>query len=62
MHKAYCFAGQPAPCQGYFANDVLPCICESKESLLFALLQVAIPMTPVDHAAAPVAHPLPLSA
>jgi hypothetical protein len=62
MHKAYCFAGQPAPCQGYFANDVLPCICDSRDSLLLALLQVAMPMAPVDRTATPVAHPLPLSA
>jgi len=59
MHKAYCLADQPAPCQGYFSNDTLPCVCSSREALLFALLQVAIPMVPVVF---PLLHPLPLSA
>jgi hypothetical protein len=61
MHNAYCFAGQPAPCVGYFANDALPCIC-SRESLLLALSQVAIPNTPVKDLAPPEVHILPLSA
>ena len=26
-HEHFCFAGQPAPCEGYFLNDVLPCVC-----------------------------------
>ena len=62
MHKAYCFAGQPAPCPGYFANDTLPCVCGSKENLLFTLSQVAIPSVPVDKTATPVVHILPKSA
>lgn len=62
MHKAYCFAGQPAPCPGYFTNDALPCVCGSQESLLFALLQVAIPFVPVDKPALPTVHLLPMSA
>ena len=61
MHNAYCFAGQTAP-PGYFANDALPCVCNSKESLLFALSQVAIPSTPLRDMAPPVVHILPLSA
>jgi len=46
MHKLYCFAGQPAACAGYFAKDVLPCVCGVSGSLLSALNQVAIPATP----------------
>jgi hypothetical protein len=61
MHKPYCFAGQSAPCPGYFANDVLPCVC-GKESLLLALSQVATPSVPVQDLAAPEVHLLPLSA
>jgi hypothetical protein len=61
MHKAYCFAGQPAPCLGYFADDTLPCVCSSKENLLLALSQVAIPSIPVPDVP-PVVHILPLSA
>jgi len=59
IHKPYCFAGQPALCPGYFDNDTLPCICESKERLLEALSQVARPGVPIvvptpdgDHALA----------
>lgn len=26
-HKLFCFAGQPAACEGYFRHDVLPCVC-----------------------------------
>jgi len=62
MHKAYCFAGQAAPCPGYFPGDVLPCVCNSRESLLLALSQVAIPTTPLGPPAVPVVHLLPLSA
>jgi len=59
MHTAYCFAGQSAPCPGYFWNDVLPCVCSSKESLLLALSQVVMPYIPVMPAAQ---HLLPLTA
>jgi hypothetical protein len=62
MHTTFCFAGQPAPCLGYFANDVLPFICSSKESLLLAFHQVAIPASPVKDVALPELHLLPLSA
>jgi hypothetical protein len=61
MHNVYCFAGQSAPCPGYFANDALPCVCSSKESLLFALSQVAIPFMPIKDVP-PAVHILPLSA
>jgi hypothetical protein len=61
MHNAYCFAGQPAPCAGYFTNDILPCIC-SRESLLLALSQVAIPYIPATDLAPREVHILPLSA
>jgi hypothetical protein len=61
MHNVCCFAGQPAPCPGYFTNDTLPCVCGSKENLLLALSQVAIPSIPVKDML-PVVHILPLSA
>lgn len=61
MHNAYCYAEQSAPCPGYFANDLLPCICTSKESLLYALSQVAIPWMPLRDMP-PVEHVLPLTA
>jgi hypothetical protein len=61
MHDNYCFAGQPAPCPGYFANDILPCVCGSEEHLLFALSQVAIPAVPMQNVTATV-HILPLTA
>ncbi len=61
MHTSYCFAGQPAP-EGYFYNDILPCVCGSKEKLLLALGQAAIPYEPVMQAAPPEVHLLPLSA
>ena len=62
MHKNYFFAGQPAPCPGYFANDVLPCVCGSKEKLLLSLSQVALPSVPVNQWELPVVHLLALSA
>jgi len=62
MHNVCCFAGQPAPCLGYFSNDILPCVCGSKESLLLALSQVAMPAIPVTVLALPEVHLLPLSA
>jgi hypothetical protein len=64
MHTAYCFAGQPTPCPGYFATDVLPCICGSQESLLVALSHVAKPSIPLIevHLLPHGVHLLPLSA
>ena len=47
MHKLYCFAGQSAPCTGYFAKDALPCVCGVSGSLLSTLSEVAIPAVPV---------------
>jgi hypothetical protein len=61
MHANHCFAGQPAPCPGYFADDALPCVCGSDEHLLSALSQVALPAVPVQDST-PVVHILPLSA
>ncbi len=62
MHKTFCFAGQSAPCPGYFSSDTLPCVCGSHENLLFALSQVALPYVPARELSAPVVHLLPLSA
>jgi len=42
-HEHFCFAGQPAPCEGYFANDVLPCVCGLEGDVLEALSRVAVP-------------------
>jgi len=61
-HREYCFAGQPAPCQGYFAGDVLPCVCGVDATILQALSRVAIPVvTPVEDEPAP-SLAMPLSA
>ena len=45
-HEHFCFAGQPASCQGYFHNDVLPCVCGAEGNAVTALSQVAIPASP----------------
>jgi hypothetical protein len=42
-HKSFCFAGQPAPCTGYFPGDVLPCICGAEGDVTTALSQTALP-------------------
>ena len=42
-HEHFCFAGQPASCQGYFPNDVLLCVCGAEGNAARALSQVAIP-------------------
>jgi hypothetical protein len=62
MHNVCCFAGQSAACPGYFSNDILPCVCYSKESLLLALSQVAIPYVPVMAMVSPEMQAWPLSA
>jgi hypothetical protein len=62
IHKPYCFAGQPALCPGYFDNDTLPCICDSKESLLEVLSQVARPSVPIVARAPEGDHAFALSA
>lgn len=61
-HKPYCFAGQPAPCAGYFQNDVLPCVCGATGTLLEALNKLTIPGTPIPKNAPGQPHVLPLSA
>jgi hypothetical protein len=42
-HEYFCFAGQPAPCEGYFRNDVLPCVCGAEGNAITALNRVAVP-------------------
>jgi hypothetical protein len=41
-HKHFCFAGEPAPCKGYFPNDTLPCVCGAESDAVTALSQVAV--------------------
>lgn len=56
-HKPFCFAGQPAPCEGYFLDDVLPCVCTAEDAVA-ALSQQAFPApagTPGPAEAAPAA-------
>lgn len=47
MHQAYCFAGQPAACPGFFRKDVLPCVCGAGRSVLIALSEIAMPAVPI---------------
>jgi len=62
-HQKYCFAGQPAPCPGYFEGDVLPCICGATGDVITALSQVSIPLLPASETVdAEGLHLLPLSA
>ena len=44
-HKPFCFGGEPAPCEGYFPDDVLPCVC-TIENVLVALSEQAFPCVP----------------
>jgi hypothetical protein len=60
-HEQYCFAGQPAPCAGYFKNDALPCICGANGNVLLALAKTAIPAVPLEQFT-PELHLLALSA
>jgi hypothetical protein len=62
MHKSFCFAGQPAPCSGYFANDMLPCVCGATGNLLTVLGKVAQPVVPVAKEEPLAAELLPLTA
>jgi len=50
-HKWYCFATQPAPCPGYFPEDVLPCVCDDPGGLRQVLGQLFDPSVPAidDH-------------
>jgi hypothetical protein len=50
-HEHFCFAGQPAPCEGYFLNDLLPCVCGAEGDVVTALSRLAVPAlggTPVS--------------
>ena len=62
MHRPFCFAGQPAPCPGYFDNDELPCVCGANGTVLAALSRVAVPAVPVVKEKPAEVHLLPLSA
>lgn len=62
MHKPFCFAGQPAPCPGYFDKDVLPCVCGASGTTISALSQVAVPAVPILEEKPAKEHLLPLSA
>lgn len=42
-HADFCAAGQPAPCEGHFPNDVLPCVCGVEGDAITALAQVTVP-------------------
>jgi len=59
-HKWFCFAGEPAPCQGYFPGDVLPCVCTAR-NVVAALSQQAIaaPALTSAKAEAPAVPPEP---
>jgi hypothetical protein len=46
-HQWYCFATQPAPCPGYFPDDVLPCVCGDPGSLLGVMIQILMRSLPV---------------
>jgi len=52
-HEHFCFAGQPAPCEGYFPDDVLPCVCGAEGDAVTALSQVAIPAAPLGRTEIP---------
>jgi hypothetical protein len=52
-HQPYCFAAQPAACPGYFAGDVLPCICGPTHSAIEALNRVMVPFAPIGEEDAP---------
>jgi hypothetical protein len=45
-HEHFCFAGQLASCQGYFPNEVLPCVCGADGNVIRALSQVAVRAPP----------------
>ena len=45
-HSHFCFAGQPAPCKGYFLNEMLPCVCGIEGDLITALSRLIVPTPP----------------
>jgi hypothetical protein len=61
-HREYCFAGQTAACPGYFAGDVLPCVCGADGTLLQALSRIAVPVIPHDGDDPSKSHAMPLIA
>jgi len=47
-HEPFCFAGQTAPCGGYFEKDSLPCVCGMTGTVLEALSQQEMPIIPLE--------------
>ena len=47
QHKAFCFALEPSPCEGYFARGRPPCVCGRGGGVIFALSHVAVPVVPL---------------
>jgi len=43
VHKPFCFAGQYADCEGYFPDDIVPCVCGSEGAAITALANVTEP-------------------
>jgi hypothetical protein len=62
MHRPDCFAGQPAACPGYFADDVLPCVCGVDGTALQALGRIAMPVVPPGKDEASNSQEMPLTA
>jgi len=50
-HKWFCFAGEPAPCEGYFPGDVLPCVCTTR-NVVAELSQQALAAPALNRASA----------
>src|SRR5665811_1231243 len=42
-HKSFCSAGRAAPCEGYFPDDILPCVCGAEGNVVAALSELAPP-------------------
>ena len=47
-HRQFCFAGQPAPCKGYFTGDELPCVCGVEGNVIRALSELSPPAPLID--------------
>jgi hypothetical protein len=45
-HKPFCFALEPAACEGYFAASEPPCVCGAGGDIVSALSEVAMPVVP----------------